>query len=747
MMRSLARFIVRYPRWVLAFWLIQLALALPLAAQVGQVLQAQADAIPNSVAASVAAELRDNFPAQEAETVVMVVRSNAGLAPEEPHFDEAYVATVERLTSLEGVTLLQDFRGDSPLHLSDASGRFGVALLGLSFDNIADGTDMVRGIRSELDRSPELAFTLAGGPATFAELETVSARDTRRAELFGLPLSLLVLAVAFGALVASALPLLVAITSITLSLAALFLLGQFMEFAVFTESVVTMLGLATGIDYALLMVNRFREELRYNFDPRIAAERTAMTAGRAVVFSGFTVMVALSALLVPPLNIIRSIGIGTIVVLAVSVVVSLTALPAMLALLGHRVNRLKVTRREPGMRSRTFWRDRANAIMRHPWLFTIGGAVLLLLLSLPALRMQVADPGSRGLSDSSESRQTVTALEELGLEGVFSTADILIDFGVEGFFSPSSVRAVSRFARALEALPEVRAVLSPLSASTVPTLLVYQYYATAESARSSELADLVAATISVDNRYALVQVLPTTNLIPSESALLRADMVAAADEFGLSIEIGGPDVWETEYNVGLYGRFPLAIGLVYLATLILLGLAFRSLLIPIKSIVLNTLTVGAAYGVITLVFQNGFMANLVGLSSGLGFIDASAPLFIFAIVFGLSMDYEVFLVARMFEGHQQGMSDRTAVSSALASTGGVITSAAAIMMVVFTLFIFSEVVLIKTLGLGLAVAVFLDATLVRMVLVPAVMTLAGRWNWWLPAPIARLASKVDLRPE
>ena len=324
---------------------------------------------------------------------------------------------------------------------------------------------------------------------------------------------------------------------------------------------------------------------------------------------------------------------------------------------------------------------------------------------------------------------------------------MLIDFGDEGFFTPSNVRAVSRFARELASLSDVSAVLSPLSAQGVPTLFVYQYYATGESARESELADLVAGTVSRDDRFVLVQLLPGDSLAPRASAALRDSVQDAANALDLEIDIGGSDVFEAEYSATLYGRFPVAIGVVYVATLILLGLAFRSLLIPIKTIVLNTLTVGAAYGVITLVFQNGVLANLFGVSGGLGFIDFSAPLFIFAIVFGLSMDYEVFLVARMFEGHELGLDDRTAVSNALASTGGVISSAAAIMIVVFSVFVFSEVLLIKTLGLGLAVAVFLDATLVRMVLVPAVMTLAGRWNWWLPEPIARLARRVDLRPE
>jgi RND superfamily putative drug exporter len=213
---------------------------------------------------------------------------------------------------------------------------------------------------------------------------------------------------------------------------------------------------------------------------------------------------------------------------------------------------------------------------------------------------------------------------------------------------------------------------------------------------------------------------------------------------GLTARIGGDFIYEHETTKALYGQFPLALGLVYLATFIVLGLAFRSLLIPIKAIVLNTLTVGAAFGVLTLIFQYGLGATLFGLAGGLGFVDTAVPLFIFALVFGLSMDYEVFLVARIHEAHERGYDDKAAVISALTSTGGVISSAAAVMIAVFLPFVFSEVVLIKTLGLGLAVAIFLDATVVRLTLVPAVMALAGRWNWWLPKPFARLAERVNL---
>src|SRR5690606_18563543 len=279
-----------------------------------------------------------------------------------------------------------------------------------------------------------LSFSLSGGAATVAELESVSQRDARRAEIYGLPIALVILVVAFGAVLAAGLPLLSAVTTISVSAAILFWLGQLMPFAVFTGTIVTMLGLATGIDYALLIVSRFREELRSDRDARAAAARTTLGAGRAVAFSGLTVMVALAALLIPPVAFIRSIGIGTMVVLLVSVLVAITAVPATLALLGHRVNWLRVTKREPGLRSRAFWYARAVQIMRRPLLWTVVGGTVLVALALPALRMQVADPGARGLTQATEARQVVEGLSGLGLDGLLSPFDAVIDFGERGFY-------------------------------------------------------------------------------------------------------------------------------------------------------------------------------------------------------------------------------------------------------------------------------------------------------------------------
>jgi len=746
MLGRIARITSRYPRFVLAGWLLIAAVSLPFASRVGNVLTAQPGNVPNSTAAQVRDILRSKFALPDDYNLVLVAHG-VGTHVGQPAFDNAFARVITRIRALPGVTAVRDHRSVTGLDLVSPDRRFTVALVSMRAKDLGVAKGITDQVRRRLTGEPNLRFTIAGGPATVQELERVSEADAHRAEIFGLPISLFILVIAFGAVIASALPLLVALASITVSLAALYGLGQVMDFAVFTQTIVTMLGLATGIDYALLMVNRFREELRHTFDPRDAAERTARTAGKAVAFSGMTVVLALTGLLVPPLSFIRSIGIGTILVLIISVSVSITALPAALALLGHRVNWLKVTRREPGLRSRSFWRARANEILRRPGAWTLVGVTVLIAAGLPALWMQVADPGPRGLSGSTEANRTVTALQHLGLEGLLSSYDVLVDFGHQGFYQPGNVRKISELDRSLSGLQRVEAITSPMSVSSVPRLFLYQYYASPKIAMGSEIAPLARATISQAGRYALVRVFPKGTLTPAQGNDLLQAIHRRTQALGLDVKIGGGYVQEAEWAAVLYKSFPWSVALVYLATILVLGLAFRSLLIPLKAIIMNTLTVAAAYGIITLVFQQGVLVTLFGGGPVLGYIDTSAPLFIFAIVFGLSMDYEVFLVARIQEQHERGASDREAVATALSATGGVITSAAAVMITVFALFLLSHVVLVRTLGLGLSAAVLLDATLVRMALVPAVMTMAGRWNWWMPGPLARLANHTKLNAD
>ena len=739
MLQRLAQLLTTYPRLILLFWILLVAGALPLGARIGEVVTADSGTAPDSIANEVARIIREEFASGNTEQLLLIAE------PRHQGQDEAkraFNAVVDELREHPGVESVIDHRRNAGLPLVTEDGNY-IAILNLTVTTLPEARVIAEEIEALLPENEAQSYLLSGNAAIDLELRAISSSDARRAEMYGLPLSLIVLSVAFGALVAAGLPLLVAVGSIILSLAVLYLIGQVLLVATFAQIVVSMLGLATGIDYALFMVNRYREELRRGHEVTQAVQTTVTTAGRAVLASGSTVMVALAALLVPPLAFIQSIGLSGVIVMFFSVSLSTTALPAALTLLGGRVNLLRLTRRSPGDRSRRFWRARATSITAHPLPWATVGVTLLLLLGAPATTMQVSVSAHRGLSEETTVGRVLGILERADLSGLLRSFDILVDFEERGFYHPSSVRAVSRFNREAAALPGVEQVIAPTS-TVLPSLLVQQYYATPEVAAESPLEPLRRLTVSEDGRYALLRVFPHGDLLPAERDRLESALAGIRQTLGVNATIGGRHVAEADWRGTLYSSFPLAIALVYLVTFILLALTFQSLVIPLKAILLNTLTVGAAFGAVTLIFQHGFLVTLFGLPEGLGFVDTSVPFFIFAIVFGISMDYEVFLMSRITEGHRRGLSDREAVIHALESTGSVITSAALIMFIVFSAFVFSDIILIKSLSVGLSIAIFLDGAFVRLFLLPTITLLAGRWNWWLPGRLRRYVKQADL---
>jgi RND superfamily putative drug exporter len=499
-----------------------------------------------------------------------------------------------------------------------------------------------------------------------------------------------------------------------------------------------MLGLGAGIDYALIMVNRFREELARGQPPREAALHTTRTAGRAVAFSGLTVAVAMASLFVPDLNFIRSMGLGGVLTILFTVMASVTAVPALLCLLGERVNwphRFALRATSSGQ-SLPLFRRWAEAVMRHPWFFTVGISVFMLALAWPLFGMRLGYTGAFGLSPSVESRRGLELIRSLELGGSLDTFEVLLDLGEEGF-TPEARRRWSQLQQSLSALPEVRLVISPFLAGRVSL-----------GDTSSGLSDLLSLTqrsISQDKRYLRLSVIPKEPVQAPEIPLWAHKLRQQAQQAGFEkVLLGGGPIGAMEFNNVLIRATPLAILMVFAATFALLALAFRSLLIPLKSILMNTLTIGATYGVITLIFQEGFLGGLFNVDPETASLDPSLPITMFAVLFGLSMDYEIFLLSRIQEYHLHGLSTREAVKAALERTAGVITSAAAIMIIVFSAFVSSGLVVNKAIGFGLALAVFLDATLIRLMLVPAVMLLAGKWNWWLPERLRRLLPRVSL---
>jgi RND superfamily putative drug exporter len=591
-------------------------------------------------------------------------------------------------------------------------------------------------------RFPRATLRWTGEEALNFDLRRAIAEEVRAGEARALPLTLVLLFVAFGALVATLLPLASGALAVVLSLGAAVLIGRAWPLAASLQSVVSMLGLGLGIDYSLLTLSRFREARREGRGPLDAAEQAATYAGHTVALSGASVALGFLGLLLVPLREIRSVGVGGLLVVATSVLLATTLVPALLACLGDRVEigRLRPARNGDGTQT---WRRWAAWVTAHPLLVLAVAGSPLLALALQTTRLSAALP--RDWLPAMESTSAVRALRQMGRAGVAQGVRVILELPPDAFaLGAEGWAAGRRLESVLSADPRVARVLS---------------LRTAAGERADDLdyvsflpAQLKHAFVAAEGDALLLELVPQDAASPQElSRLVRelrgADAAALSGVAGARLRVGGLPAFNTDYEDAVAGRSPTVVGFVLAGTLVALLAGFRSVLVPLKAIALNVLSVAAAFGAVVLVFQEGWGGRLVGLEAPLGGLFPAVPLLVFAIVFGLSMDYEVFLVARVAEAREAGLTESEALSEGMARTGGVISSAAAIMVGVFGAFALGDLLLVRILGFTLAVAVLLDATLIRMAVGPALLSLAGRWNWWpgrCPLPKATLPVVVLL---
>ena len=575
------------------------------------------------------------------------------------------------------------------------------------------------------DAGDDFWVTQFGGASVAYENNELALHDLERGERFGVPMALVVLLLLFGAVVATMLPLGLAIVSIVTALAAVAVIGQQFPLVFFVTLMVVMIGLAVGIDYSLLIVSRFKEEMEHGLASRDAAVKTGGTAGRTVLFSGATVVVALVGLLIVPSSFYQSLALGAILVVLASLAATLTLLPAVLALLGRNVDRLTVpllsrfSLKSPEHTEHGFWERITRAVTRRPVISILVIAIPMLILSSFYWDMKT---GLNDVTTFPENSRTRTAFEyleekfsfgEVSPTGFINPADIVVAGDID---APQVQAGIDRLQQALAAAPEF---------PVPPTLTVNQ-------ARDVALLSLPFPGDS------------SSRAATADMATLREEIIPAAFA-GVDAEVlvGGL----TAESADFYGIVDFYTPLVFLFVLglsfIILMMVFRSIVIPIKAIIMNLLSVGTAYGLLVLVFQRGIGADLLGFDRA-EVIDAWLPLFLFTILFGLSMDYHVFLLSRIRERYDETGDNNGAVAYGLRSTAELITGAALIMVVVFGAFATGDLIVNQLMGFGLAVAVLLDATLVRSVLVPASMDVLGKRNWYLPSWLNWLP---DLRVE
>jgi RND superfamily putative drug exporter len=700
MLQRLGRASIRHPRRALAVWFLAVVASVAAAPVLFSSLTTDMGEGGGSESARAddrMGELFDQLPPAsvepEGEVLLAVVD---GLAVDDPATESAVTAATDAISDLPGVTAVLDPYRTTDAGLRSTDGRAAAVVVAL--EPGVDGDTALDAVRAELTATGAPQVLVGHEDLVDDEIDAQAEEDLLTGEAIALPLALAALIVVFGGLIAALMPLAIAAASVFGALFVLALATLTGDVAVYALNVVTMLGIGVGIDYGLVFVSRYREERARGLAVRDALDRTLATAGRTVMFSGLTVAVALGGLLLFDSSGLRSLAVGGIGVVLVAVVAGLTLLPALLALAGERI---RPSRASTG--HGFYWRL-AGWVRRHAAPVAAVVSVGLVVAAIPFLSARFENPDYRSLPRSSIARQIEEARERFPVTGA-EPVEVLAEVGPDD-------PALADWRTRVEGLPGVDGVdvddeLAAAGAVVVEVAPDGPTQGDTAQALVGELRDLDA---------------PFPTLVTGEAAEL-VDMKAS-----------------------IAARLPWVLAIVGLATIALLFLMTGSLVVAFKAVLMNLLSIGATFGVLVWVFQDGHLTGLLGFDA-VGSLDATMPLIVFLFAFGLSMDYEVFLLARIKEAWDATGDNDLAIATGLDRTGRIITSAAALMVIVFAGFAAGELVLIKQLGIGLAVAVIVDATVVRSLLVPATMTLMGERNWWSPAPLRLFHRRYGLREE
>ncbi|HLX56662.1 MAG TPA: MMPL family transporter [Ktedonobacteraceae bacterium] len=739
MFYCLGKLAVRYRWFIVGFWLIAVVVALPFAPQASNVLQSGGFVSPDVESEQAINLLTDKLHLNL--NIVQVIFTSKRYTACDPQFIQEARQALANAQSLPEVSGVISFV-DNPRQVSVDRHA--------AYDNVMLNSDpnsapkLLPEFQSRLHAEPDLKTSIGGGPVFYADIQTVSENDLRRAELLAFPFAIIALLLVFRSVVAAMLPALVGGGAVLISLALIFVLGHLTYLSIFVLNITTLFGLGLGVDYSLFMVSRFREELAHGRSVEDAIAMTVATAGRAVTFSGFTVSIGLAGLIFFHINMLHSVGLGGVLVVLMAVFAAITLLPAALAIIGTRVNAFPV--RLPKFRKKAaiagvagdaanaephhgFWYRLSNFVMRYPVRVFIPVLLFMIALGSPFVGVRFSAPDASILPSSVPSRAAFDLLNSRF--NAQDTTPILIVLQTRGdALTPGNIRDLYAYVQRIEADPRVARVDSIVSADPRFTLAQYELlYAHPQLVTDPYLASLLKTF--VNGNTAMIQVVSKFNALDQRSLQLVQTIRNTPPGNDMTIHVDGETAANIDYVQSLYSDFPIAALIVAVTTYILLLFFFRSVFLPLKAIIMNTLSILAIYGALVVIFQDGFLHQFLNFTP-LGFVEASSPILLFCALFGLSMDYEVFLLSRIQEAFWQTGDNTRAVALGLQRSGGIITSAAMIVVVVSASFASADMILVKALGLGMALAVTLDATLVRGLLVPATMRLLGNWNWWLP---------------
>ncbi|MEX2253699.1 MAG: MMPL family transporter [Thermoleophilaceae bacterium] len=728
-MGRLAGFLKRHPRAVLAAWVVLVAAATPFALRQNENLTNGGFSIPGSGSQAVNESIEDFLGAQAEQLGLLLARRPGSSAAD-------VRAEIDRADRLAAELPRVELTDAAAAEAKRGAAERPITIAQFTFTGTMDqAADTAIDLRDELEigegpRPTGVEPYLVGQQALWAGMQDLSKEDLEKAEATGFPVVLLILLAVFGSLAAAALPVALGFASVVVAGAAIFFLSRATDMSVFVTNVASMIGIGVAVDYSLFLLARYREEVRGGAEPEAAHATAVRMSGLAVVFSGLTVVVSLAGLFLIDSTAIRSMAMGAVIVVAVSTVAAVTLLPVLMWLLGPRAyvrGRLAIvvqlaTRamgsaarlfgsRNPDQRLRpAFWEGWATRITRRPVVAAVLSSAAMLALAIPALSLEVADGALRQFPEGNETRVGAElAAKQGGGEGGAGPVQIVVEFDRGSANDRDNRQAITRY---LGVLDEDRAI-----------------------------ARVNRPVVSEDGRSVLFVAAPRHDPESAEARALVGRLRARGSDavFGRAVDVvvGGATASAEDFKGLVSGSMWKLALFVLLSSYVVLLLLLRSALLPLKAVVMNLLSVGAAYGVLVMVFQYGWVDGLLGFES-LGYITTMTPPLLLAVVFGLSMDYEVFLLSRIRERFDATGDTSASVAEGLRRSAATISSAALIMVAVFAIFAGTGVPSVKELGVGLAVAIALDATLIRLVLVPASMELMGRWNWWLPHKLGRI---------
>jgi len=743
------RFCARHGGAVIFAWIVAFALGRGGAGGLPPLLARGASDIPGSESLRVETLLRTAFASAPADVLLFALRS-ASLDRDPQALAYLFRLLQARWEDSGFVAFVVPETQFNDKRMVPPAGTGHIAIIGLKAANVHEAGNATPGVRAAVEPilltasawHPDLVWATTGHSALSYDLNRFNSEDTTRAELRALPLILLILVFAFGSLVAAGMPLVLGLVSITVAIGLVFLVAHAALLSDIVQNVVSMIGLSVGIDYSLFIIHRYRQELQ-----RIAADHPAIvpadlrgmaleeamgTAGSAVFFSGLTVLIGMGGLLLTPIVDLRSVGIGGGLGVAVALLASLTILPALLSLLGPVLEwPAIVSQHLQGERSRQRWRTWADMVMRFPVAAASVSLAVLLLLAWPGRHSRFGFPEGSFFPAELEFARGLELLRSMKLKGILSPLHIVLTDSAGGHaLTTERVPALLEFSARLRSDPRVAMIQGPVDlAADWPASRYEALYADVDAAWV-QLPFARDSFISHDQTRILFHVLPQPESTLQDTKALAREMPAWMQIPGLRIELGGQSAYYNDFDIALKAAYGRCIGFVLLVTFVVLLLVFRAPLVALKALLLNGLSVLAGYGMVVYVFQMGHSSEWLGVSAATEVVPLTVPLLMFCLLFGLSMDYEVFLLSRVREGFLRTGDNAASLREGLADTGAVITHAALIMVAVFGAFAFGRVVLVQMLGFGLAVAVLVDATVIRILLGPALMRLAGRWNWW-----------------